>query len=245
MSVCSGYDYRQRDATLVHQHMTLASIFSPYPWDLVPQLLLPTEPLPLLHQYFATPRQYSSSSYSTKPARHNWRKKPSLSHWRKYEWIELALPKRSFGKAFHWQPVLNTYTIPSKTFRDSMSLRPPPAFLLYSLSAFLFGKTGISGLTLSQNASDTSQDRILAISTSINLRLSMEWNITHFLKNSYFLRISSKFGFFVSRRMTVLFFHCHSEGGGRLKNPDIEIPWRPVQHDIHALHGVVQKVSKN
>ena len=172
MSVCSGYDYRQRDATLVHQHMTLASIFFPYPWDLAPQLLLPAEPLPLLRQYFATPRQYPPV-HRILPNRH------AITEGRSHL---SAIEENMHGSNVHCQNVLSVrpstdnlfsihITIPSKTFRGSMGLRPPPASLLYSLSAFLFGKTGISGLTLSQNASDTSQDRVFAISTSINLRL--------------------------------------------------------------------------
>ena len=40
-----------RGATLVHQQMTLASIFSPYLSDSVPQPLLPMEPLSLTHQF--------------------------------------------------------------------------------------------------------------------------------------------------------------------------------------------------
>jgi len=29
MSICSGYDYRERDTTLVHQKMSLGAVFSP------------------------------------------------------------------------------------------------------------------------------------------------------------------------------------------------------------------------
>lgn len=39
--------------------------------------------------------------------------------------IAQALPKRSFGSAFHWQPVRNTYTTSSNTSRAGFGLRPP------------------------------------------------------------------------------------------------------------------------
>jgi len=50
----------------------------------------------------------SISSYSASPARQRERKKPAFIQREKYPWIELGLPKRSFGKAFHWQPVRKT-----------------------------------------------------------------------------------------------------------------------------------------
>ena len=74
-------------------------------------------------------------------------------------WMELALPKRSSGRAFHWHPVRNTYTIPSNTFRVSNGLRPPPGFRLYFRRFSRFGG-GINGLTLVHIASDTVQDLI-------------------------------------------------------------------------------------
>jgi hypothetical protein len=43
----------------------------------------------------------SISSYSARPARQRERKKPAFIQRVKYPWIELGLPKRSFGKAFH------------------------------------------------------------------------------------------------------------------------------------------------
>src|SRR5208283_361268 len=55
----------------------------------------------------------SISSYSARPARQRARKSPVLSHCRKYLCTELALPNRSLGNDFHWQPVLSTKTIPS------------------------------------------------------------------------------------------------------------------------------------
>lgn len=38
MSVCPCYDYRQRDTTAVHEDMTLAALFFPYPSDFGQQL---------------------------------------------------------------------------------------------------------------------------------------------------------------------------------------------------------------
>jgi len=38
MSVCPCYDYRQRDTTAVHEDVTLAAFFSPYPLDFGQQL---------------------------------------------------------------------------------------------------------------------------------------------------------------------------------------------------------------
>jgi hypothetical protein len=71
--------------------------------------------------------------------------------------MELALPNSFFGKAFHWHPVRNTKIMPSKTFRDSIGLRPPPGRRKYLrfLGRFLFG---ISGSTRSQSSSDIVHD---------------------------------------------------------------------------------------
>ena len=44
MSVCPGYDDRQRDATAVHQQVTLAPIFSPDPSGWVRQIPEPAVP---------------------------------------------------------------------------------------------------------------------------------------------------------------------------------------------------------
>ena len=104
----------------------------------------------------------SISLYSASPFRHNRMNTPWRFHAWKYLWIELALPKRSSGSAFHWQPVRSTYTIPSNTFRMSSGLRPPPGFRLYfrRLSRFC---SGINGSTLAHISSDTVQDLIALI----------------------------------------------------------------------------------
>jgi hypothetical protein len=73
--------------------------------------------------------------------------------------MELALPNRSSGNAFHWQPVRRTYTIPSKTCRAASGLRPPPGFLRY-FRPFSRFRTGISGSTFAHICSDTVQDLI-------------------------------------------------------------------------------------
>ena len=101
----------------------------------------------------------SRSSYSDRPLRHRRTKTPAAAHKRKYLWMELALPKRSSGNAFHWQPVRNTYTIPSNTFRESRGLRPPPGFRRYCRSFSRFG-FGITGSTSPHSSSDTVHDRI-------------------------------------------------------------------------------------
>src|SRR5512139_156135 len=100
----------------------------------------------------------SISSNSAKPASHSDKKKPSFNHRRKYLWIELALPKRSFGSAFQWQPVRSTNTIPSKTLRTSMGLRPPPDRRWYCLLGSRLAVSGMSASTRSQKASETSHD---------------------------------------------------------------------------------------
>lgn len=101
----------------------------------------------------------SMSSYSANPFRHNRTNTPCRFHAWKYLWIELALPNRSSGNAFHWQPVRSTYTIPSNTFRRSNGLRPPPGFRLYFRRLSRLGR-GISGSTLPHISSDTVQDLI-------------------------------------------------------------------------------------
>lgn len=96
-------------------------------------------------------------SYSASPAFHRASKNPAFSHSRKRWWIALALPKRSLGSAFHWQPVRSTYTIPSNACLAGMGGRPAPGLR----RRFFFGATaraGISGSTRCQNASVTSHD---------------------------------------------------------------------------------------
>ena len=99
------------------------------------------------------------SSYSASPFRHRRTNTPCCTQSRKYLWIELALPKRSSGKAFHWQPVRNTYTIPSNTRRGSKGGRPPPGFRRYLRFSSRFG-LGTTGSTAAHSSSDTVHDRI-------------------------------------------------------------------------------------
>lgn len=99
---------------------------------------------------------FSISSYSANPLRQSCTKNPARFHSRKYWWMELALPNRSSGNAFHWHPVRNTYTIPSNTFRESSGFRPPPDRLRY-FRPFSRLRLGISGAALSHSKSDTVQ----------------------------------------------------------------------------------------
>ena len=101
----------------------------------------------------------SRSSYSASPFRHSRTKTPLRFHVWKYLWIELALPNRSSGNAFHWHPVRSTYTIPSNTLRVSSGLRPPPGLRRY-FRPFSRFRAGISGSTFAHIASDTVQDLI-------------------------------------------------------------------------------------
>jgi len=101
----------------------------------------------------------SISSYSASPLRQSlvntfWR-----FHSKKYLWIELALPNSLLGRAFHWHPVRNTKTIPSKTLRGSMALRPPPARRRYFRFLARF-RCGISGSTRFHSSADTPHDLI-------------------------------------------------------------------------------------
>src|SRR5450830_1041272 len=57
MSVCSGHDERQRDATTVHQQIAFAPIFFPYRWDWVQRFPVPVAPSSSPRQYFAIARQ--------------------------------------------------------------------------------------------------------------------------------------------------------------------------------------------
>ena len=104
----------------------------------------------------------SISSYSANPFRHKRTNTPLRFHSWKYLWIELALPNRSSGNAFHWHPVRNTYTMPSNILRASRGLRPPPGFRRY-LRPFSRFRDGISGSTLAHIFSDTVQDLIAFI----------------------------------------------------------------------------------
>lgn len=98
----------------------------------------------------------SISAYSARPRRHIFTNTPQRFHFRKYECTELALPY-SLGRAFHWQPVRRTNTIPSNTLRGGMRLRPPPGRRLYLRPGIRLGQ-GISDSTRFQRTSDTVHD---------------------------------------------------------------------------------------
>src|SRR5450631_715426 len=68
MSVCPGHDDRQRDATTVHQQMTLASIFSPDPSGLARRFLEPVAPSSLPRRHFAIATRCLPGRH-TRPAR--------------------------------------------------------------------------------------------------------------------------------------------------------------------------------
>src|SRR5450759_2096905 len=70
MSVCSGHDDRQRDATTVHQQVALAPIFSPDPSGLARQLPAPAVPSSL-------PRRYSAIATRCLHSRHTPPTRPS------------------------------------------------------------------------------------------------------------------------------------------------------------------------
>jgi len=63
MSIGSGHDERERDATGVHQEMPLASFFSPDPWGCSRQLLVPVGLL-------SWPRRSTASPRRSLPSRH-------------------------------------------------------------------------------------------------------------------------------------------------------------------------------
>jgi len=122
-------------------------------FNIVPSILCQRQAIP------------SKSSYSAKPARHSASNTPAACHSRNRLWIALAEPKRSRGRAFHWHPVRNTYTMPSNTRRGSFRLRPAPCLRWYFLSAGRSGGVGINGSTRSQNESDTSHAATFVLAT--------------------------------------------------------------------------------
>ena len=136
----------------------------------------------MLCQAQATP---SISSYSASPFRQRRVNTPLRLHSKKYLCTELALPKSFFGNAFHWQPVRSTKMMPSKTFRGSMGLRPPPGCRRYR-RFFLRFCFGMSGLTRSQRSSDTVHDLIALM---IKFIMSVSFIAI------YYLRISTKYYF--------------------------------------------------
>lgn len=101
----------------------------------------------------------SISSYSWSPALHNCIKNPAEIHSWKYRCTALGVPNLSLESAFHWQPVLSTYMMPSKTLRDGILFLPPPIFRLYFLSRCRL-YAGINGSTFCQKVSETSHDAI-------------------------------------------------------------------------------------
>jgi len=107
----------------------------------------------------------SISSYSANPRRHIFTNTPHRFHSRKYACTELALPY-SLGRAFHWQPVRKTYTIPSKTVRGGMRFRPPPGRRLYFRPGVRLG-CGIRDSTRFHRTSDTVHDLSVAMDHSI------------------------------------------------------------------------------
>ena len=76
----------------------------------------------------------------------------------------LALPKRSLGKAFHWQPVRSTNTMASNTCRAGLGGRPAPGLRKYVLRG-ADTRAGTSGSTRAQKSSDTTHEsmRLAAI----------------------------------------------------------------------------------
>lgn len=118
-------------------------------------------PSMLCHAH-ATP---SRSSYSASPLRHRRTKTPLRFQSRKYLWIELALPNRSSGSAFHWHPVRNTYTMPSNTRRGSIGLRPPPGRRRY-FRPFSRLQAGISGSAFAHSSSETIHERVVVMRPS-------------------------------------------------------------------------------
>lgn len=107
----------------------------------------------------------SISSYSANPSCHSAKNRPAFSHSRNCLCTALALPKRSCGSAFHWQPVRSTYTMASNTSRGSFGLRPPPGLRSKRLFADRVGRGGISGSTRCQNASEISHESRRAFAT--------------------------------------------------------------------------------
>ena len=108
MDVGPCHDERQRDATGVHQQVALASFFprsvglgptascASGAFIIAPSMLCQRQAMPCIW------------SYSAKPAFQRASKNPAASHSRNRLWMALALPKRSLGSAFHWQPVRST-----------------------------------------------------------------------------------------------------------------------------------------
>ena len=122
----------------------------------------------------------SIASYSARPRRHIFTNTPQRFHSRKYACTELALPY-SFGRAFHWQPVRSTYTIPSNTLLGGIGFRPPPGRRLYLRPLTRLG-FGISAATCSHSTSGTVHDLTVLIRHDIaTLHMSQELFTDKFL----------------------------------------------------------------
>ena len=125
MPIGPGDDKRERGATTVHQQAALGPFFFPDLSGCFPPPLVPAGLYPASHPSSATPTQSLPSRHILPARLANRTKNPSARHRWKCVWIALALPK-TLGKAFHWQPVRNTYTMAAKRSRGAMHLRPPP-----------------------------------------------------------------------------------------------------------------------
>jgi len=128
----------------------------------------------------------SISSYSASPAAQSASKKPAASHSRKRLWMALALPKRSLGNAFHWQPVRSTYTMASNTWRAGFGGRPAPGLRRYFFSGE-GARCGISGSTRCQNSSVTTQDSTRFAKISIQRRSTLRLGPVVYLFTDRFL----------------------------------------------------------
>jgi len=96
-------------------------------------------------------------SYSARPAFQIASNTPAFSHSRNRLWIALALPKRSLGRAFHWQPVRSTKMMASNTCRAGLAGRPAPGLRTNALSGART-RGGINGSALCQKSSVTTQE---------------------------------------------------------------------------------------
>ena len=96
-------------------------------------------------------------SYSARPAFQIASNTPAFSHSRNRLWIALALPKRSLGRAFHWQPVRSTKMMASNTCRAGLAGRPAPGLRTNALSGART-RGGINGSAPCQKSSVTTQE---------------------------------------------------------------------------------------
>jgi hypothetical protein len=86
--------------------------------------------------------------------------------------MALGLPKRSLGRAFHWQPVRNTYTMPSNICRIGIAGRPAPGRRMRSSCRTTTRWSGGSnGSTRRQNSSVTTHDATRFANSTLQHRL--------------------------------------------------------------------------